>query len=76
MEILIHIEKVDGESYLTVQRGKHRKAGPITPEKDLYTVLPFFNVGAVRDDIMGEDLSMRKVGANKGGEDGGWFNPG
>lgn len=62
VEILIHIEKTKGHSYLTVQRGKHRKSGQITPERDLYTVLPFSDVGAIRDDILGEDLSLRKVG--------------
>lgn len=59
-EIYIHIEKVNGKSYLTVQRGKHRKAGKITPEEDLYTILPFEENGAIRDDVGKEDSSMKK----------------
>lgn len=62
MEIIIHIEKVNGESYLTVQRGKHRKPRP-TPEAHLYTVLKFEPVGAILDDINGVDLSSKKVGS-------------
>lgn len=79
MEILIHIEKVGEKSYLTVQRGKHRKSGPITPLKDHYCVLPFFDIGAVRDDVGNKDLSMRKIGseASAGSNDaGGWFEVG
>lgn len=69
MEILIHIVKLNGKSYLTVQRGKHRGLGTRqTPENDLYTVLPFYPVGGIRDDIHSKDLSMSKVGG--GGVDG------
>ncbi len=61
LEIYIHIVKINGHSYLTVQRGKHRKVRP-TPEKHLYFVLPFSPVGGVRDDINGVDTSRRHVG--------------
>lgn len=58
-EIYIHIEKVKGTPYLTVQRGKHRKV-KITPEEDLYFILPFQEVGAIIDDVGQRDLSMKK----------------
>jgi len=74
VELLIHIEKVNGKSFLSVQRGKHRKSGAITPDRDLYCVLPFFDVGAVVDDIMGKDLSMRRLEEASGMEgEGAWF---
>lgn len=74
VELLIHIEKVNGKSFLTVQRGKHRKSGAITPDRDLYAVFPFFDIGAIRDDVNGEDLSFRKleVAGNLEG-DNAWF---
>lgn len=75
MEILIHIVKLDGKSYLTVQRGKHRGLGTRqTPDAHMYTVLPFFPVGGIRDDIHGKDLSMSKVGGGSAdGEGAEWF---
>lgn len=69
MEISIHIEKMNGESYLTCQRGKHRKIS-ITPEKDLYTVLKFEKIGNIPDDFNGADRSMRKVGGRPETEGG------
>lgn len=74
LEIIIHIEKVNGESYLTIQRGKHRKV-KITPEKDLYCVLKFNPIGGIVDDVNGKDLSRRTVGGGAmadGGEDPWW----
>lgn len=75
LELYIHIEKVKGKgSFLTVQRGKHRKTG-ITPEDDLYTVLPFNPVGGILDDILGEDTSASSVGGKSTAEGGGdWFD--
>lgn len=61
LEISIHIEKFNGESYLTCQRGKHRKIS-ITPLKDLYTVLKFNPVAGIPDDVNGPDLSCKSVG--------------
>lgn len=77
MEIYQHIVKVNGESYLTFQRGKHR--GPlslITPERDLYTVYKFQQVGTIPDDVLLIDNSRRTVGGktiNEGG-DSAWYD--
>lgn len=60
-ELYINKEIVNNESYLCVQRGKHRVNG-ILPEKHKFVVLPFHPVGAIRDDINGEDSSRSKVG--------------
>jgi hypothetical protein len=60
LEIYIHIEKVNGESYLTCQRGKHRIIGQTNP-KDLYTVLKFEKYGLPFDEGR-KDLSRRTVG--------------
>lgn len=68
MEIYIHIVKVDGRSYLTMQRGKHRKP-TITPQKDLYCVLPFSDVGGIRHDINGKDISVKYPGGGAVGSD-------
>lgn len=74
LEIFIHIEIVNGESYLTIQRGKHRKPKP-TNRRHYYTVLPFSEAGGVRDDLLGPDTS-RKVpggGVMGSGEEIPWF---
>lgn len=75
MEIYIHIVKANGESYLTVQRGKHRKIA-ITRESDLYTVLKFERIGAILDDINGRDTSRKRVGGEATADGGGsaWFD--
>lgn len=74
LEIYIHIAKVNGRSYLTLQRGKHRKLRP-TPEKDLYFVLPFHDIGNLHDDIFGKDSSLRHPGGGQIGsaEETPWF---
>lgn len=69
IEIVIHIVKVNGVSYLTLQRGKHR--GVVTPEKDLFVVYRFHEVGGLRDDINGPDTSLRVVGGDPVSEGGG-----
>lgn len=61
LEIFIHIEKINGESFLTIQRGKHRKPRP-TPHRYLYTVLPFNPIGGVLDDLFKPDSSRRAPG--------------
>lgn len=67
MEISIHIEKMNGKSYLTCQRGKHRKLGT-TANEHLYTVLKFEPVGGgIPDDINGPDSSCRAVGGSSVG---------
>lgn len=75
LEISIHIEKMNGESFLTCQRGKHRKIS-ITKEIDLYTVLKFSPIAGIPDDVLGADTSMRKVGGrpeNEGGSGNVWW---
>jgi hypothetical protein len=59
-ELFMHIEKVNGKSYLTIQRGKHRKIGQ-TPDEHLYLVLEFGPHG-ILPDINGPDTSRKKVG--------------
>lgn len=69
-EMVIHIVKVNGESYLTIQRGKHRKPMP-TPEIDLYCVYKFEKVGTIPDDVLSYDTSRRTVGGGTAAEGGG-----
>ena len=61
LELYIHIEKVNGRSYLTIQRGKHRGVG-IIPDPQKYMVLPFYDVGGIRDDFGKQDSTLRKPG--------------
>ena len=72
LEIVIHIEEVQGQGkYLTCQRGKHRGV-QITPEADLYCVLPFQPIGGILDDLLGRDNSSRqfdKVSGTRAGEE-------
>jgi hypothetical protein len=49
IELVIHKVIVNAESFLTVQRGKHRNT--VTPEKDQYVVLPFKPVGTIPWDV-------------------------
>lgn len=76
IEIYQHIAKVNGESYMTWRRGKHRKVGPITPEKDLYCVYKMEKIGGIPDDINSKDMSRRRVGGNTEAEGGGaaWYD--
>jgi hypothetical protein len=60
-ELYIHIEKVNGVSYLTIQRGKHRFPR-IIPDSMKYIVLQFHDVGGLLDDINGPDTTLRKPG--------------
>lgn len=75
LEIIIHIVKINGESFLTIQRGKHRKV-QITLEKDLYTVLKFSPIGGIRDDVNGPDTSLTRPGGRTQAEGGGaaWWD--
>lgn len=61
LEITFHIERLNGEAYLTIQRGKHRLP-TIIAEKDKYLVLKFTEKGCILDDINGPDSSLSKVG--------------
>ncbi len=68
LEIIINLERPgDGSTFLTAHRGKHRMPF-ITPEKDLYTVYKFAEVGAIPDDINGESAALKKVGMGAIGE--------
>lgn len=49
LELFLHIVKVNGRSYLTIQRGKHRNV--VTAEKDQYIVLPYSDVGTICWDV-------------------------
>lgn len=73
VELIIHIVRVGEESYLCIQRGKHRTIS-ITPERDKYCVYKFEKAGML-DDILGKDLSRKHV-AGDSNSDGGappWF---
>jgi hypothetical protein len=74
MELYIHIVKINGASFLTMQRGKHRKLRP-TPEKDLFIVLPFCAVGSIPDDIHGKDTTRKHAGGGAigSGDEVPWF---
>ena len=72
LEIIINLERPgDGSTFLTAYRGKHRMPF-ITPEKDLYTVYKFAEVGAIPDDINGESAALKKVGMGPIGGDELW----
>lgn len=76
MEIYQHLVKINGETYITWMRGKHRKAGTPTPFEDYYCVYKFGKVAFIPDDIMGISQSRKKVAANPLAEGGqvGWFD--
>lgn len=66
LEIFQHIEKLNGESYLTLQRGKHRKDQiRMTPYEDLYMVLKFHPIFGLLPDVGGLDTTLSKVGAKR-----------
>lgn len=66
LELYIHKVIADGKSWLCVQRGKHRLIKQ-TPEEYKYTVLPFYDIGDLREDINGPDMSRKKpAGAAQG----------
>lgn len=61
-ELYIHIEKYSGESFLTVQRGKHR-LDSILPDEKKYIVYKFEDIGGIPDDFGKEQrLGRKKVG--------------
>lgn len=61
-EIYLHIVKVNGESYMTIQRGKHR--GVRTAMNDQYVVYLFDEISGIPFDILTEDKSRKSVGAD------------
>lgn len=60
LEIYIDIVKVNGVSYLTIQRGKHRKP-TVTSNSDLYCVYAFDETG-IPDDINGTSMARKHAG--------------
>jgi hypothetical protein len=60
-ELYIHIEKMMGKSYLTVQRGKDRLPQVIS-DSDKYIVYEFSELGPIEDDINGAPIHRKKVG--------------
>ncbi len=69
-ELFIHIEKLNREAYLTIQRGKHRKVS-ITPDEYLYGVYKFVKNGVIPDDLGKPDSLRNKVGGNTLDDGGG-----
>lgn len=62
VEIFIHICKLAGKYYLTIQRGKHRGLFRQTPEEDKFCVYQLSSSGYLEHDIYKQDMSRRKVG--------------
>lgn len=76
IELFQHIEKHNGFSYLTLQRGKHRGA-PIISEDSKYLVYQFHDIGGIPPDIDKERTGLKKVGGKPKHEqdsDFGWLN--
>lgn len=76
MEIYQHLVVINGETYVTWMRGKHRKAGTPTPHEHYYTVYKFAQVGFIPDDVLGNDMSRKRVAAATAAEGGqtAWFD--
>lgn len=71
-ELYIHKVIADNKSWLCVQRGKHRLISQ-TKEEFKYTILPFEDIGDIRDDINSSDTSRKKPGgAVAGGQPAFW----
>ena len=64
IELFIHIEKVNGSSYLTIQRGKHRLNG-VTPAEHLYMAIEFMKDGSILDDFGKLDTTLKKPGGTR-----------
>lgn len=73
LELYIHIVKADNKSWLTIQMGKHRTIEP-TKEEHKFTVLPFHDIGNIRDDLNGADTSRKKPAGAAQGEEQPWFD--
>lgn len=71
IEIYQHLVKAQGRKFCTTQRGKHRGLFEQTPEQDLYCVYEFSPYGGILDDIYGDDMSRRKIGATTTADGGG-----
>lgn len=73
LELYIHKVIADGKSWLCVQRGKHRLIQQ-TKEEYKYTVLPFCDIGDIRDDVNGADTSRKKPAGPAEGESPGFWD--
>lgn len=62
MEINQHLVVINGVTYVTWMRGKHRKSGKPTPFEDYYTVYQFGQVGFIPYDVGAADMSRKAVG--------------
>ncbi len=74
MEIYQHKVEINGEAYLTFQRGKHRG---VAPHNEQYTVYKFDkDRGYIDDDVLGPDMSRKRVAAGpaSGGGGNAWFD--
>lgn len=69
IELYFNIVHADDQSWLEIQRGKHRLA-TIIPEKHKYLVLPFTKNGCIIDDINGQDSSRSRIGGDVIGSPG------
>lgn len=68
LELFIHKVVINGESFLTVQRGKHRNV--VTQEKDQYFVLPFKPIGTIPWDVDRDDeMTLAMPGGGQLGSD-------
>jgi hypothetical protein len=76
MEIYQHLVVINGETYVTWMRGKHRKSGTPTPHEHYYTVYKFAPVGFIPDDVLGADMSRKRVAAATASDGGqtAWFD--
>lgn len=68
LELMIHIVQINGESFLTIGRGKHRNT--VTPKEDQYCVLPFHTIGTIPWDVDKEhEITRRMPGGGEVGSD-------
>lgn len=71
LELYIHIEKFQGQYYLTIQRGKHRGV-PVLEDELKYFALPFPKKGPILEDVGRANSAVRKLGGapiGSGGEE-------
>lgn len=60
-ELYLHIEKLNGRSYFTIQRGKHRGVDPL-PDDLQYVAYLFPEGMSLPDDLLGACQGLKKVG--------------
>lgn len=70
-EIFVHLEKMNGSTYLTMYRGKQRNVEAI-PDSRKYVILPFPPRGPIPDDLGKPRIDVKKMGGapvGSGGEE-------